>query len=375
MSDYKPGADTNVKRYIDSDVLTEAKKRIRHIIDAFDKVFVSFSGGKDSLTALHLVQEVYDELGIKEKIKVIFRDEELIPDSVIEFVQEYAESGRYDFYYYAVPLRSHKFILGKTYEYVQWDPNRPHLRKPPPYAITLPAGDTRVFDQYTTDAFIAEGHKGKIAFITGIRADESMTRLRASINKRNENYINATAAKNVMLCKPIYDWSQTDIFKYLYERQIRYCGVYDMELVNGQQLRVATPLHAQQAKRLDKVATLDPVFYDQLMQLFPEMEVQSRYWNEYDRAAVYDQYPHSFDGILQYIDAEFDDADEAAKAKKRVHRIIKTRANNEAQGKRLGCYPVLYVFKAVVAGEYKHEIMPKKVDLYTKAELEYEGLS
>ena len=42
---------------------------------------------------------------------VIFRDEELIPDDVIEFVQSYYHSGEYNFYYYAVPLKSTKFIL------------------------------------------------------------------------------------------------------------------------------------------------------------------------------------------------------------------------------------------------------------------------
>ena len=104
------------KKYIDSDVYTEAKKRIKHIINAFDDIIVCFSGGKDSLCVLSLVDEVYAELGIKEKVKVCFRDEELIPDDVIDFVKSKAESGKYDFRYYAIPLKSTKFILGKTYE-------------------------------------------------------------------------------------------------------------------------------------------------------------------------------------------------------------------------------------------------------------------
>ena len=141
--------DTKLKKYIDVDVYTEAKNRIKHIIDTFDKLYVCFSGGKDSTAVLHLVEEVYNELGIKEKINVIFRDEELIPDDVIEFVQSYYHSGKYNFYYYAVPLKSTKFILGKTYEYIQWDNERKWLREKPSFAITLPKGDNRVFDQYS----------------------------------------------------------------------------------------------------------------------------------------------------------------------------------------------------------------------------------
>lgn len=38
-----------VRVYQDTDVLTEAKKRIHHIFDIFDTVVVMFSGGKDSL--------------------------------------------------------------------------------------------------------------------------------------------------------------------------------------------------------------------------------------------------------------------------------------------------------------------------------------
>ncbi len=64
---------------------------MHHIINTFDKIFVCFSGGKDSLAVLHLVKEVYQELGINEKINVIFRDEEVIPDDIIDFVLWHTE--------------------------------------------------------------------------------------------------------------------------------------------------------------------------------------------------------------------------------------------------------------------------------------------
>ena len=137
-----------IKTYLDTDVLTAAKERIRKLVDIFDTLVVCFSGGKDSLVVLHLMQEVYDELGIKQKLKVIFRDEEVIPDDVIEFVQQVYKSGKFDFTYYCLQLKSEKFIMGEKAAYIQWDKNRKHIREVPDFAVT---DWDNVYDQYSAD--------------------------------------------------------------------------------------------------------------------------------------------------------------------------------------------------------------------------------
>lgn len=364
------GKSSKIVRYIDVDVYTEAKKRIGHVLDTFDAIAVCFSGGKDSLATLHLVEEVYRERGITEPINVIFRDEELIPDDVINFVQRHVTQPQYRFFYYAVQLRSHKFILGKTYEYIQWDEGRRWLREKPPYAITAPG---MVFDQYTMDAFAGQNFTGKIAFMTGIRADESLIRLRSCINKQNENYINATGAKNVHLVKPIYDWSQMDVFKYFHDQGIQYCPIYDLQAWNQQALRVATPLHAEYAKIFSKIRTLYPVFYQQLVDIFPEMLVQERYWKDFSPAQVVYRYRHGWNGIIEYIREHIQDDAERQMAIKRVLMAKKIRENNIAKGVGLhnyGGYPILYVFKTILAGQFKRVIQPKKTP--SEEEVQYE---
>lgn len=349
----------NVKKYIDSDVLTEAKKRIKKCINIYDKVYVCFSGGKDSLVTLHLVKECYRELGIREKVNVIFRDEEVIPNSVIDFVRSYAESGEYNFNYYAVPLKSHKYILGKTFDYVQWDANRPHVREAPPYAIRLEKGDERVFDQYSMDEYCARNDKGKVAFFVGMRADESFMRLVGCLARINDNYISVNGKGKVQLVKPIYDWSEKDIFKYLYERGIKYCCVYDDEIFNGEGLRVATPLHAEAAKRLDMLRTRDPEYYNRVVKVFPEMIVQARYYSQFDGKGVIGSYPHTIDGLLGYIRDEITDPHQSALAKTRVLRAWRIRQGKMADGEGLdnfGGYPLAYLFQTVVSGAYKRAI-------------------
>jgi len=365
---------SKAKKYIDTNVYDEGKKRIRHIINTFDKIYVSFSGGKDSLAVLRLVEEVYAEMGITKKINVVFRDEELIPDDVIDFVTKEYNSGRHNFLYYAIPLKSNKFILGKTVDYVQWDNDREWLRPKPKFAITLPEGDKRVFDQYTLDEFIVEGIKGKIAFITGVRADESLIRLQSCLVKKNENYINSTKVANVKICKPIYDWSQDDVFLYFYKAKIEYCEIYDIQALNGDSLRVSTPLHSEASKKFHKLKTLYPTFYQQLIDLFPEMLIQDKYWKEYDRTSIIYAYAHSWDGIMRYINDTLEGSMQRL-AKRRVLESKTIRDNKLKKGEgthNLGGYPILYVFKAIVAGQFKNAIQPKiKI---SRPFCEYEGL-
>lgn len=362
---------SKLKKYIETNVYEEAKNRLKHVISTFDKLYVSFSGGKDSLVALKLVEEVYRELGMTEKVSVIFRDEELIPDDVINFVQSYYESGNYEFKYFAAPMKSQKFVLGQTFEYIQWDPSREWIRDKPSYAIEGERG--KVYDQYSMDAMAVGNEKGKIAFITGIRADESLVRFRSCINKKNENYINATKIPNVKLVKPIYDWSEDDIFKYFYDNEIEYCGIYDLQMLNGEGLRVSTPLHAESAKRFGKIRTLYPQFYQQIVNIFPEMMVQDRYWDEYDRYRIIEKYPHSWDGVLRYIKEHITDPKQQHLAKKRLieaKHYRESRMKSHKGNENLGGYPILYIFKTIVDGGYKRTIQPK--NQISPKEIEYE---
>jgi hypothetical protein len=145
---------------------------------------------------------------------------------------------------------------------------------------------------------------------------------------------------------------ENDIFKWLYENQIPWCPLYNGQHLSGQNLRVSTPLHAESAKRIRKWRDIDPEFYDRVLRVFPEMQVQDRYWDEYDSAKVQRQYSDGFAGCRRYIDERIEDPGQKAMAEQRLKEFMRlTKESPEA-------YPAELLLRALCNGSIKRVIIP-----------------
>ena len=291
-----------------------ARARIRHVYDTFDTVCIQFSGGKDSSAVLYLAKEIHEERGLGP-VKVIFRDEEMVSPTTIDYVEKVRNFSWVDMEWYCLPSLAEVWVLGKREEILLWGGLRGAagrwIRDMPEWAIT--AQDFGLDNTHSLpesiDCFTMQGKKGSVAFITGVRASESMVRYRSVVQKLHENYI-VTPYKlkrgvPLKFAKIIYDWNTNDVFKFITEEHgAEFSEYYDLAALTGSNTRVGIPLHSIAIRRIGDVVATEPKFYDRLFECFPSIDAQRRWWPEFDIEKLIEKYAATgFDGASNFIDS------------------------------------------------------------------------
>jgi predicted phosphoadenosine phosphosulfate sulfurtransferase len=192
-----------------------------------------------------------------------------------------------------LPTGTEVWSLGRRMIELLWHEHRMQLcnlyRPMPEWAIT---GYHFGLDHRTPlpehiDYYTTQGKTGNIAFITGVRAAESMVRYRSVVQKLHESYI-VTPYKSkkglpMKFAKIIYDWQVDDVFKFLSEEHgAEYCEYYDLATLTNSNKRVGIPLHAVAIRRIGDVVATEPEFYDGLWQCWPEIDAQRRWYPDFD---------------------------------------------------------------------------------------------
>ena len=73
--------------YKESNVYEASIKRLDFIFENFERIYLSFSGGKDSGVMLNLILQYMKERGIKRKIGIQIMDNEANYEMSLEFMR------------------------------------------------------------------------------------------------------------------------------------------------------------------------------------------------------------------------------------------------------------------------------------------------
>lgn len=208
------------------DVNTLARQRMAYVMDTFDRVQVLFSGGKDSTAVLNVALEVAHSdprFARHLPLRVLFWDEEAIPDETAEYVARVAARDDVALEWLCLPVQ-HRNACSRHHPY--WWPWAPEdrdkwCRPLPEQAITELEGfsiwpqEARMTIPDMSGLLAPPPHT--TAALMGIRAQESLIRTRAVTRKSVDNYIvphggSVTNQGNLFKVYPIYDWKTEDVW-------------------------------------------------------------------------------------------------------------------------------------------------------------------
>jgi predicted phosphoadenosine phosphosulfate sulfurtransferase len=261
------------KRGIGVNVYDAAYYRISWTFDHFERVYVSFSGGKDSTVMLHMVMDEAIRRG--RKVGVLFIDLEGQYKITINHVAKCYEMYREHIEPYWVALPIHLRNAVSVYEtfWICWDKEREPawVRTPPEMAITDPEyfpffREGMEFEEFVPEfgAWYAQGEP--CACFVGIRTDESLNRFR-TISSRNKTRLEGMSwttlvCDQVYNIYPVYDWKTEDLWTY-HGRNPRKPsnGLYDLMYKAGltiHQMRICQPYGDDQRRGLWLFHLIEP---------------------------------------------------------------------------------------------------------------------
>ncbi|MDO5397174.1 MAG: phosphoadenosine phosphosulfate reductase family protein [bacterium] len=264
-------------------VVEAAKIRIRNVFKNGVKVYMSFSGGKDSLCLSHLVLQMIQSGEIEaDNLTVIFIDEEAIFPCIEETVKDWRKKflmAGAKFEWYCVECRHYNCFneLTNDESFICWDRYKEAVwvRRPPKYAVrTHPMFKPR---EDTYQEFCYRMCNDGIT-ITGVRMSESIQRLKnvAATNKAKHKI---TKTFQVL---PIYDWSDKDVWLFLLRENIKIPEVYLFlwQIGTGRrQLRVSQLFSIDTARTLVNMNEYYPDLMERIVRREPNAYLAALYWD------------------------------------------------------------------------------------------------
>ncbi len=288
------------KVYAEQDVYSAALDRVRTLYDRFDTVVVSFSGGKDSTAALNVVLEVARERG-RLPLDLVFWDEECITPETVDYVERVRALPEIRLKWLCLPIKHRN---GCSLEQPYWHPWNPAerdlwVRPLPEGAITELRGFHAEMGHVDAAHLVYGPEHGQVACVLGIRAQESLRRLRM-ITKRGDNWLSDPGARGSVRplgwasrqkpawmtgqhysqAYPVYDWEVADVWTAPHLLGWDYNRTYDLYYKYGftfHAMRLSNPFGDEPMTNLGMWRELWPDLWHKMIARVPGSATVVRY--------------------------------------------------------------------------------------------------
>ncbi|MBO5275440.1 MAG: DUF3440 domain-containing protein [Clostridia bacterium] len=275
-----------IRKYLQIDVYTAFRERLRFLFEEFENIIVSFSGGKDSGLLLNLTLDFQKRYYPERKIAVFHQDFEAQYQVTTDYVERTFEKIKDDVepYWVCLPMATRTALSSYEMFWYPWDDTKESswCRPMPkhPYVINLENNPITTYHyrmhqedlarQFSRWYRLSHGNK-KTVCLLGMRADESLMRYNSIVNKKygykDEHWI-SRQFKDVWTASPLYDWTMPDVWHAYYAFGYEYNKLYDLFYMAGlapDQMRVASPFNDYAKESLNLYRTLDPHMWAKLV--------------------------------------------------------------------------------------------------------------
>lgn len=312
------------RKYIGRNVWDESQDRLKFVFDNFEKVYVSFSGGKDSGVLLNLAIDYVRKNCPDRKIGVQIMDNEANFTLSTEFMLRILDANRdvLDIYWCCLPVTLPCTVSAFHYDWQvwgnrdrdRWIQDRPdrdyvvtwenHIEKYGMHHFKEDSNYEHFWDGFAE--WYADGKK--TANLIGIRTDESLNRFRAIMNSRKKTLGGMMWTKknteNVYNAYPIYDWKTSDIWASTSKNDWDYNKLYDMFYKAGMPIatmRVASPFMSESKSSLNMYRVIDPQIWARLCSRVHGANFAATYGKQLDYKSISLPDGHTWESFTKFL--------------------------------------------------------------------------
>lgn len=264
---------------VDKDVVSMARIRIRNVFANGVPVYMSVSGGKDSICLFDLVVGMCERSEVDSSLLTIdFVDEEAIYpciERIVKGMQRRARLAGIKFRWWCCEFKHYNCFnsLADEETFITWDSRKKHcwVRRRPKGAIISHSELKPRIDSY--QSFLPRINKRGIQ-ICGVRIAESSLRAKNIAVQKGKTRASMTY--------PIYDWSDTDVWRYIDDNGLDYPDAYMYMYQTGRsrgKMRISQFFSIDTASSLVQMCEYYPELFNKICRREPNAYMAMLYFD------------------------------------------------------------------------------------------------